>query len=139
MRWKIDENKELPLAIIEDTEDGNGIAEIGERTERNLAIAAEIVESHNLATPASTGEANGTRFQEFDDADHPCQKWWNEHGQYMMSGGGRREFIWACRGWIAHEQLAEGVEVTGESIRELPPAPTSVPQAEPPKNKEEYK
>lgn len=55
MRWKIDENKELPLAIIEDTGEGNGIAEIGERTERNLAIAAEIVESHNR----STGEANG--------------------------------------------------------------------------------
>ena len=30
--WKIDDNEELPLAIIEDTEDGFGVAEIGVRT-----------------------------------------------------------------------------------------------------------
>jgi hypothetical protein len=59
-----------------------------------------------------------TRFNEFADEDHPCNKWWKEFGQFMMSGGGRPEFIWACRGWIAREQLAEGVEVTGDSLRE---------------------
>lgn len=58
-----------------------------------------------------------TRFAEFDDADHPFRKWWDEHGQYMMAGGGRKESIWAARGWIAREQLACGVEVTGESTR----------------------
>jgi hypothetical protein len=66
-----------------------------------------------------------TRFAEFDDADHPCSKWWEEHGQYMMSGGGRIQFIWACRGWIAHEQFASGVEVTGESLNETVAAPMS--------------
>jgi hypothetical protein len=72
-----------------------------------------------------------TRFAEFDDADHPCHKWWEEHGQYMMSGGGRREFIWACRGWIAREQLAEGVEVTGET--EAASSPLETPAAVPEK------
>jgi hypothetical protein len=47
-----------------------------------------------------------TRFNDFDDADHPFRKWWEEHGQFMMSGGGRRQSIWAARGWIAHEQFA---------------------------------
>lgn len=47
IRWKIDEAEDLPLAVIEDTEDGEGVLEIGERTPRNLAIAKEIVESHN--------------------------------------------------------------------------------------------
>lgn len=61
-----------------------------------------------------------TRFAEFDDADHPFNQWWQKHGQYMMSGGGRKQFIWACRGWIAREQLAEGVEVTGDSMHEKP-------------------
>ena len=36
----------------------------------------------------------------------------------MLSGGGRREFIWACRGWIAREQYGEGEKVTGESLNE---------------------
>lgn len=73
------------------------------------------------ATPGVSGEAQPsaqTRFQEFDDSDHPANKWWQEHGQYMMSGGGRRQFIWACRGWIAREQLYEGVPVTGDSLCE---------------------
>ena len=59
-----------------------------------------------------------TRFQDFDDPTHPANSWWEKHGQFMMSGGGRQQFIWACRGWIAREQLADGVEVTGESNRE---------------------
>jgi hypothetical protein len=78
------------------------------------------------------GAAPRTRFDEFDDATHPCNIWWEEHGQYMMSGGGRREFIWACRGWIAREQLAEGVEVTGDSLNESKSdAPTSPSQGTP--------
>lgn len=54
IRWKIDEAKDLPLAIIEDTEDGTGICEIGKTDEnRDQAsewhwnIAREIVQSHN--------------------------------------------------------------------------------------------
>jgi hypothetical protein len=62
-----------------------------------------------------------TRFEEFDDVGHPMKEWWDKYGQYMMSGGGRREFIWACRGWIAHEQLVSGVEVTGDSLNEIKP------------------
>jgi hypothetical protein len=71
---------------------------------------------------ASTGKQpprQQTRFEEFDDANHPANKWWREHGEYMLSGGGRREFIWACRGWIAHEQYIEGAEVTGDSLCEI--------------------
>lgn len=63
-----------------------------------------------------------TRFAEFDDESHPFQKWWVEHGQYMMSGGGYRARIWSARGWIAREQLMCGVEVTGESLRETEPS-----------------
>lgn len=42
MKWKIDEAEDLPLAIIEDTEDGDGILEIGERTPYNLRLANQI-------------------------------------------------------------------------------------------------
>jgi hypothetical protein len=56
-----------------------------------------------------------TRFNDFDEAKHPFNKWWRKHGRFMMSGGGRREMIWAARGWIAREQLGEGVQVTGET------------------------
>lgn len=56
-----------------------------------------------------------TRFNEFDDRKHKFNKWWQKHGQYMLSGGGQREMIWAARGWIAREQLEEGVPVTGEA------------------------
>jgi hypothetical protein len=45
--WKIDEAKDLDLAVIEDTEDGIGVCELGERTPRNIAIAKEIVRLHN--------------------------------------------------------------------------------------------
>jgi len=62
-----------------------------------------------------------TRFRDFENPAHPFAKWWKEHGQYMMSGGGRREMIWACRGWIAREQMSDGVEVTGESMGEKRP------------------
>ena len=40
--WKIDEAEDLPLAVIEDTEDGMGICEIGERTQQNLTNARLI-------------------------------------------------------------------------------------------------
>jgi hypothetical protein len=81
------------------------------------------------------GAALASRFHDFDDAAHPANIWWRKHGEYMLSGGGRREFIWACRGWIAREQLAEGVEVTGESLHESRPEnvallASEVPQVE---------
>lgn len=50
--WKIDENRELPLAVIEDTPDGMGVCEIGAYTKRNLAHAREIVEAHNARVRA---------------------------------------------------------------------------------------
>ena len=59
-----------------------------------------------------------TRFAEFKDDTHPFSVWWKRHGQYMMSGGGHRESIWAARGWIAREQLACGADVTGDSLHE---------------------
>lgn len=59
-----------------------------------------------------------TRFQDFHDPRHPANIWWQKHGKYMMSGGGARHWLWACRGWIACEQLAAGVEVSGDSLHE---------------------
>lgn len=47
VRWKLDENKELPLAIIEDTEDGMEIREIGEHTPENIEFAQSIIDDHN--------------------------------------------------------------------------------------------
>lgn len=61
-----------------------------------------------------------TRFRELE-WPHPFEKWWQKHGQYMMSGGGHRERIWAFRGWIAREQLMDGSKVTGECLNEKPP------------------
>ena len=46
--WKIDDADDLPLAIIEDTEDGLGIIEFCERTPQNIANAAFIVKACNL-------------------------------------------------------------------------------------------
>ena len=46
-QWKIDGAPDLPLAVIEDTDDGLGVCELGQRTPRNIAIAREIVRSHN--------------------------------------------------------------------------------------------
>jgi hypothetical protein len=66
----------------------------------------------------ATATPQVTRFAEFDDIGHPFQVWWERHGQFMLSGGGRRESIWAARGWIAREQMACGVEVTGDSLHE---------------------
>jgi len=54
-KWKIDDAMDLPLAIIEDTPDGEGIAEIGERTAENLRNAELIcraVNSHELLVDA---------------------------------------------------------------------------------------
>ncbi len=45
--WRIDPAEELPLAVIEDTEDGMGVYEIGERTKENLAYARKLVRDHN--------------------------------------------------------------------------------------------
>ncbi|MGB2626448.1 MAG: hypothetical protein WAK20_06640 [Candidatus Acidiferrum sp.] len=59
-----------------------------------------------------------TRFEDFYDEAHPFQVWWHKHGQYMPFGGGMRESIWAARGWIAREQMACGVEITGDSLHE---------------------
>lgn len=46
-RWKIDEATDLPLAIIEDTEEGMEVVEIGEYTEANIMLATTIVNAHN--------------------------------------------------------------------------------------------
>lgn len=62
-----------------------------------------------------------TRFRDFDSPSHPFRRWWTQHGQFMMSGGGRREMIWAARGWIAREQMTDGVMITGESTMESRP------------------
>jgi hypothetical protein len=52
--WKIDENEDLPLGIIEDNEYGEGVAEIGcagsnkkDATPEELATAKFIVQSAN--------------------------------------------------------------------------------------------
>lgn len=75
------------------------------------------------ASPPSSPGAPQTRFDDFDDDAHPFRKWWQEHGQFMLSGGGRRESIWAARGWIAREQMVCGVKVTGDSMHERASSP----------------
>lgn len=45
--WKIDEALDLPLAIISDTDDGMGVAEMGERSPESIANAAFIVKTCN--------------------------------------------------------------------------------------------
>ena len=40
--WKVDEIEELPVAVIEDTEDGHGICEVALHAESNRANAALI-------------------------------------------------------------------------------------------------
>src|SRR6185369_6713683 len=87
---------------------------------RNLMIAV----CKEILAPGADAEVREpdrtkTRLVDFDNADHPFRKWWEEHGQYMMAGGGRKESIWAARGWIAREQLILGKEVTGESLDEI--------------------
>jgi hypothetical protein len=54
VRWKIDEAEDLPLAIIEDTEEGSGVCEIGAHNQprkaaspAQWATARMIVEDHN--------------------------------------------------------------------------------------------
>lgn len=47
-KWKIDEALDLPLAVIEDTEDGYGVAEIGKRTSDNIANANLIAAAPEL-------------------------------------------------------------------------------------------
>ena len=48
MKWKIDETQDLPLAVIEDTEDGHGVTEIGERTADNIKNAHLIAAAPEL-------------------------------------------------------------------------------------------
>jgi hypothetical protein len=48
MKWKIDQALDLPLAVIEDTEDGEGVCEIGERTPANLKHAHIIAAAPDL-------------------------------------------------------------------------------------------
>ena len=51
MKWKIDRSKGLPLAVIEDTEDGYGVAEIDILHENSgdnaqlIATAPELLEA----------------------------------------------------------------------------------------------
>ena len=56
--WKIDDAASLPLAVIADVENGDGICEIGERTPINLAIAARIVYDHNRQINEEVDEFN---------------------------------------------------------------------------------
>lgn len=46
--WKIDENEDLPLAVIEGTEEGTGIAEIGPRTPELIANAHLIAAAPDM-------------------------------------------------------------------------------------------
>ena len=102
------------------------IAELAERlvapgAKAEHVSASECHEIRDFIVALAGGAAQPTpetRFDEFDDESHPANKWWKEHGQYMRAGGGRNEFIWACRGWIAREQMACGVEITGDSLHE---------------------
>ncbi len=45
--WKIDDNDELPLAVIRDDEYGEGVAEFGARVFNNCANAELLVQEHN--------------------------------------------------------------------------------------------
>ena len=55
MNWKVDENKELPVAVIEDIEDGFGICELEgggtasrnelEKTARLIAAAPDLLDA----------------------------------------------------------------------------------------------
>lgn len=115
------ENADLALRQVAETPQAE---EEQERQEREVMEANQnymlnkLVKSMSCVPPHPNGPRPHTRFDEFDDDSHPANLWWKKHGQFMMSGGGRREFIWACRGWIAREQYGEGVDVTGESRRE---------------------
>lgn len=57
MRWKIDEAEDLPLSIIEDTPFGLEVVEIGERTSRNLEIAALIAATPELLATCKEAHA----------------------------------------------------------------------------------
>jgi hypothetical protein len=46
--WVVDANSELPLAVIRDDENGEGVAEIGERTAENEANARLIAAAPEL-------------------------------------------------------------------------------------------
>lgn len=48
--WKIDDNKELPLAVIQDDESGTGVCEIGTRgLPRNTAGVVQFADARLIA------------------------------------------------------------------------------------------
>ena len=54
--WKIDDAPEQPLAVIQDTEEGDGVCEIGwpntrmdRASQQDLAVAKHIVDLHNAS------------------------------------------------------------------------------------------
>lgn len=59
-RWTVDPAEDLPLAIIEDTEDGLGVVEFGvmvgdEFYAGRLAVAEHIIRLHNASLEVSNG------------------------------------------------------------------------------------
>jgi hypothetical protein len=66
--WKIDEAEDLPLAVIEDTEEGEGICEIGERNEINLQRARLIAAALELLTAAEAAIAYDEAIQSCDNS-----------------------------------------------------------------------
>lgn len=70
-KWKIDEANELPLAVIEDTENGMGVAEIGKRTPENLARAKAIAALPQLIVALQTFPEEP---EDLDSAD-PFDAW----------------------------------------------------------------
>ncbi len=67
LRWKIDEAADLPLAVIEDTADGFGICELGQRTPRNLANAHLIGAAPDLLEACQWAEKRLARALERDE------------------------------------------------------------------------
>ena len=53
VKWKIDDAEDMPLAIIEDNDDGEGLLEIGsgklkaDATPFEVAVAGQLVREHN--------------------------------------------------------------------------------------------
>lgn len=66
VNWKIDEAEDLPLAVIEDTEDGLGVCEIGlpgttveDATPQEIAVAQQIVDIHNNRVEQTDDDVEG--------------------------------------------------------------------------------
>ena len=72
MNWKVDENKELPVAVIEDTEDGFGICELDgggtasrdelEKTARLIAAAPYLLDTCEMMLRLMEGENLDEKF-----------------------------------------------------------------------------